>query len=83
MLSNLSQFEVSIENRLYKFVLSPDSPIQHAKEAGFQFLKFLGNIEDQIAASQPSTANPVEAPTEVATFVTVETQPVETSVTQG
>jgi hypothetical protein len=74
MLENLSSYKVTIENRLYQFVLSPDSPIQHAKESAFQYLKFLGQVEDKILADQKAQAvqvvepvvEPVLAPTESA-----------------
>lgn len=52
MIKNMTKFEVEIGEKIYQFLLDQDSPVMHAKEAVFQFGKFLGQIEDQIKAQQ-------------------------------
>ena len=47
MLKNVVKYEVMIENRLYQLFCESDAPTHHAKEFAFQFLKVLGQIEDQ------------------------------------
>jgi hypothetical protein len=54
MLKNVTQFEIEIEKRIYRFLCDPDSPIEHAKESIFQFLKKLGQIEDALKQQQPT-----------------------------
>lgn len=48
MLKNLSQLEVSIEGKSYRFHCDIDSPLAAVKEALFQFQKYIGQVEDQI-----------------------------------
>ncbi len=52
MLKNISQLEVKIAEKIYHLTCDNDSPLEHVKEALCQFLKYVGNIEDQIKASQ-------------------------------
>jgi len=48
----MSKFEVTIEGRSYQFICDQDSPLNHAKEAHFQFGKILGNIQDNATRLQ-------------------------------
>ena len=52
MLKNIVQLEHAIEGRVGRFICDNDLPIPVAKEMLFQFLKFLGQIEDQAMAQQ-------------------------------
>jgi hypothetical protein len=52
MLKQISQLECVIADKIYQFTCSPDSSIEHVKEALFQFLKFVGQIEDNAKAAQ-------------------------------
>lgn len=52
MLKNISQLEVKIQDRLYVFQCSPESPIGDVKEALFQFIRFAGQIEDTAKKAQ-------------------------------
>lgn len=52
MLKNISKLEYKIGERLYQLILDNDSPIDHVKEALFQFQKYIGQIEDQVKAQQ-------------------------------
>ena len=46
MIKNISKFEVKIGERTYQMLCEMDSPLPEAKEALFQFIKYLGHIED-------------------------------------
>jgi len=46
MIKNLTQLEVKVGEKIYHFLCDQDSPLQHAKEALFQFLKYPGQVED-------------------------------------
>ncbi len=50
MLKVKSCLEIEVNGRKYEFYCQPDSPIEHAKEAVFQFSKYLGQIEDNAKA---------------------------------
>jgi len=53
MLKNVTQLEVLIENKSYRFICDIDSPTTHCKEALFQFNKYIGQLEDQARSSVP------------------------------
>lgn len=59
MIKIKSELTIQIENKEYRFVCDPDSSIVHAKEAVFQVLKYLGQIEDAANAQQQEN-KPVE-----------------------
>jgi hypothetical protein len=48
----MSQLEYRIGEKSYQFLCSQDSPLIEVKEALFQFLKLVGQIEDQVRESQ-------------------------------
>lgn len=48
MLKNISRLEHKIEDKVYHFVCDCDSPLSQVKESLFQFLKYVGHIEDQV-----------------------------------
>jgi hypothetical protein len=48
----LTQLEHKIGEKVYHFVCDPASPIEHVKEALFQFMKYIGTIEDTIRTQQ-------------------------------
>ena len=50
MIKNIAKFETEIEDRTYQLLCELDSPIGHAKEFVFQFLKYLGQVEDNLKA---------------------------------
>jgi hypothetical protein len=52
----ITQFEHKVGEKLYHFVCDPDSPIEHVKESLFQFMKYVGAIEDAIRAQQAKDA---------------------------
>lgn len=52
MLRNLSSLEVKIGENLHQYICSTNTPTNEAKEALFQFLKYIGQIEDQAKAMQ-------------------------------
>jgi hypothetical protein len=60
MIKNLSQLEHKIGERVYHFSASMDSPINEVKDALFQFMKYVGKIED--AAREQSQPAHVEQP---------------------
>lgn len=52
MLSNLVKLEVKVGEKIFQFLSENDAPIEHVKEAIFQFQKYVGMIEDQIKTQQ-------------------------------
>ncbi len=52
MIRNISKFEVVINGRTYQMLCEMDSPLPEAKEALFQFIKHIGQIEDAHAKAQ-------------------------------
>ena len=52
MLKNITRLVHTIEDKAYEFTCENDAQIQHVKEAIFQFLKEVGQIEDQIKQAQ-------------------------------
>ena len=58
MLKNLAQLECKVNEKVYHFSCDTNSPLEHVKEALFQFQKYIGQIEDNIKASQAQ--KPVE-----------------------
>jgi hypothetical protein len=55
----LTQFEHKIGDKVYEFICDPTSPIEHVKEALFQFSKYVGAIEDAIKAQKAKEALPI------------------------
>lgn len=54
MLKDVKQFEQEIEGKIGRFLVEYDTPIAVAKEMLFQFLKLLGQIEDNYKAQVAS-----------------------------
>lgn len=48
------KFEIKIGDHSYHFFCDNDSPINHVKEALFQFTKLVGQIEESLLAQQKS-----------------------------
>jgi hypothetical protein len=63
MLKNIVKLEQTIEGKVYQFILDNDSPLQHVKEVLFQFISYVGKIEDQVKAQQEIKKSE-ESPTE-------------------
>jgi hypothetical protein len=61
MLKMLTQLEHTIEGKVGKFLCDPDLSTVHAKEMLFQFLKYIGQIEDQ-GKAQTAPVAPVQEP---------------------
>jgi len=61
MLKNLTQIETKIGDKLYHLSCDQDAPIEQVKEALFQFLKYVGRIEDAIKAQQEAQAEKEKA----------------------
>lgn len=51
MLKNISKLEVVIGEKVYQMICDSDSPLEHVKEALFQFQKYVGQVEDAIMAA--------------------------------
>lgn len=67
MLSNLVKLEVKVGEKVFQFLSDHDAPLEHVKEAVFQFQKYVGIVEDQIKvqkekleAEKKSAEAPVE-----------------------
>lgn len=52
MLKNITRLECKIAEKIYHLTCDIDSPLHEVKESLFQFLKYIGQIEDQIEASK-------------------------------
>lgn len=60
MLKNISRLETKVNEKIYQFLCDLDSPLPEVKEALFQFVKYVGQIEDQIKLKQDQEKQEVE-----------------------
>jgi hypothetical protein len=60
MLKNISRLECKIKEKIYQFTCDMDSPLDEVKEAIFQFLKYIGQIEDSIKQHQAQQVEPAQ-----------------------
>lgn len=68
MIKMIAQFEHDVEGKIGRFYMDHDTSILAAKEMTFAFLKYLGNVEDQVKAQQveaQSNVEPEKTPEEV------------------
>jgi len=71
MLKNITSLTHIVEGRAYNFLCDIDSPLNHVKEALFQFQKYIGQIEDYVKEQQASAEAPaVDEPPKEATACT-------------
>ena len=52
MIKDAKKFECTLGDKIYEFYCESDSPIGHVKEALFQFMKLVGQVEENILAQQ-------------------------------
>lgn len=78
MLKNLSRLEHVIENKVYHFVCDMDSPLNQIKDSLFQFIKYVGQVEDSLKKQHEEAQKP-QPVVEPIQPVVVENQPVEES----
>lgn len=52
MRKNLTQLKVTIHERDYQLICDPDSPIEHAREAIQQFIKYLDDLQAWVKSQQ-------------------------------
>jgi hypothetical protein len=52
MLKNITRIEHKVNDRVFHLFCDSDSPLNEVKEALVEFLKIVGNIEDQVKANQ-------------------------------
>lgn len=57
MLKNVSKLEHKIGDKVYHLLCDTDSPLVDVKEALFEFVKFIGKIEDDAKAQQKLLEN--------------------------
>ena len=57
--SNLAIFTCKINEKTFEFACDPQAQITDAKEALFQYMKYLGQLEDQLKAQAETKAEPV------------------------
>ena len=60
MQKQLTQLAFKIADKVYHFICDPNSPLDHVKEALFQFTKYVGAIQDAIKAQQDQNAQAAE-----------------------
>ena len=58
MIKNLAGLECKIEEEVIKLVCGSNCPLSHIKEAMFQFLKHIGQIEDMAKQQEQAKENP-------------------------
>lgn len=46
MLKIVAEFEVTVNEKIGRFIVDQDTPVPVAKEMCFQFLKWIGDIEE-------------------------------------
>lgn len=56
MIKNISKLECKIGERVYQLLCDMDSPLNEVKEALYQYIKYIGHIEDAARASQEAEA---------------------------
>ena len=61
MLKNISRLEHKIGERIYHLTCDADSPLGEVKETLFEFLKFVGRIEDTERAKQAEADEALKA----------------------
>jgi hypothetical protein len=52
MLKNISQLEITVETKIGRLLVDSDTSLCVVKEMLFQFLKYIGQIEDDIRTQQ-------------------------------
>jgi len=57
MLKNLSRLEHIIGNRVYHLTCDIDAPLSEVKDALFNFMKFVGQIEDKVREAREEVEN--------------------------
>ena len=62
MLKNLTQFKSTIQEFETYFLFDQCCPLSVAKEALFEAMKWIGQIEDQLKAQQEAQKNNEEVP---------------------
>lgn len=71
MLKNISKLECKVNERTFQFLCDGESLVGEVKEALFQFLKFVGEIEDKAKAAQEQKelendkVHPIDSPEEL------------------
>lgn len=63
MIKNLSQIEVNIENKIFRFIVDYDTPLSNVKEALFQIQRYIGQIEENAKSQLASQEKPEEQQT--------------------
>jgi hypothetical protein len=64
MIKNVVKLEQIIEGKQGVFFCENDTPLHIAKEMLFQFMKYLGQVEDNAKAQQESEVKEPEIPTQ-------------------
>lgn len=57
MLKNISQLHHIIAGKAYHFTCDHDCPLEHVKEALFQFITYIGKLEEYIKSQQEAAKN--------------------------
>lgn len=52
MIKQITRLEHKIADKLFHFTCENESSIEHVKESLFQFLKYIGQVEDNIKSQQ-------------------------------
>lgn len=61
MLKNLIALEHKVADKIISFTCAADTPLEHVKDALFQFMKYTGQIEDQVKAQQAAAKEKADA----------------------
>ena len=60
MLKYISQLEHKIGDKTYQFLCDPNSPLSEVKDALFQFLRYVGQVEDAVKEQQEKAKDEAE-----------------------
>ena len=60
MLRNISQLDCKVGEKLYSLLCDQDSPLEHVKGALFEFLKYIGKVEDAMKLTVEAVDKPKE-----------------------
>jgi|FreactTroBogLake_1042271.scaffolds.fasta_scaffold90621_1 hypothetical protein len=61
MLKNISELQITIDSKVYRFSCDHDSPLGSAKAAILKFLNYITQVEDAVSAQQKIDQEKAEA----------------------
>jgi hypothetical protein len=62
MLTTSAKLEIKINEKNFQFFTDNDAPLSDVKEALFQFLKYVGQVEDAVKSQQDKAKSEEKTP---------------------